>query len=116
MTEIAIELDDETAKRLRQASEKDGISPSAWVTQAIRIRLEGRLPDSFFAVLGTGKDTRSTEEILRDLRTPGYPHQILAPFRRQGGPPLPNPALPNLYAPPDPRRDRDPREPTDDPA
>jgi predicted DNA-binding protein len=69
MTEIAIELDDETAKRLRQASEKDGISPSAWVTQAIRIRLEDKLPDSFFAVLGTWEDSRSTEEILRDLRT-----------------------------------------------
>jgi predicted DNA-binding protein len=69
MTEIAIELDDETAERLRQASEKDGISPSAWVRQAIRIRLEDKLPDSFFAVLGTWEDSRSTEEILRDLRT-----------------------------------------------
>lgn len=68
MTEIAIELDGETAERLRQASEKDGISPSAWVKQAIRIRLEDRLPDSFFAVLGTWEDSRSTEEILRDLR------------------------------------------------
>jgi predicted DNA-binding protein len=69
MTEIAIELDDETAERLRQASKKDGISPSAWVKQAIRIRLEDKLPDSFFAVLGTWEDSRSTEEILRDLRT-----------------------------------------------
>ena len=29
MTEIAIELDDTTAERLREASEKDGITPSA---------------------------------------------------------------------------------------
>jgi predicted DNA-binding protein len=69
MPEIAIELDDETAKRLSQASEKDGISPSAWVKQAIRIRLEDKLPDSFFAVLGTWEDSRSAEEIFRDIRS-----------------------------------------------
>lgn len=69
MTEIAIELDDETAKRLRQASEKDGVSPSAWVKQAIQIRLEDKLPDSFFAVLGTWEDDRSAEEIFRDVRS-----------------------------------------------
>ncbi len=71
MPEIVIQLDDETAERLRKASEKDGISPSAWVKQAIRLRLHDKLPDSFFAVLGTWEDSRSTEEILRDLRTSG---------------------------------------------
>jgi predicted transcriptional regulator len=68
MTEIAIELDDETAKRLSEASEKDGISPSAWVKRAIRTQLAEKLPDSFFAVLGTWEDHRSAEEILRDIR------------------------------------------------
>jgi predicted DNA-binding protein len=68
MTEIAIELDDETAKRLRQASKKDGLSLSAWVRQAIQLRLKDRLPDSFFAVLGTWEDDRTTAEILRDIR------------------------------------------------
>jgi hypothetical protein len=68
MTEIAIELDDETARRLTQASKKDGLSLSAWVKQAIQIRLSDKLPDSFFAVLGTWEDSRSTEEILRDIR------------------------------------------------
>ena len=68
MTEIAIELDDQTAKRLNEASEKDGISPSAWVKRAIQIRLEDKLPDSFFAVLGTWEDDRSAEEIFRDVR------------------------------------------------
>jgi len=70
MTEIAIELDDQTAKRLHEASEKDGISPSAWVKRAIQIRLEDKLPDSFFAVLGTWEDDRSAEEIFRDIRIP----------------------------------------------
>jgi hypothetical protein len=71
MTEIAIELDDETAKRLRQASKKDGISLSAWVKQAIQIRLKDKLPDSFFAVLGTWEDDRRPEEILRAIREEG---------------------------------------------
>jgi predicted DNA-binding protein len=68
MTEIAIELDDETARRLTQASKKEGLSLSAWVKQAIQIRLSDKLPDSFFAVLGTWEDSRSTEEIFRDIR------------------------------------------------
>jgi len=71
MPEIVIQLDDEIAERLRQASEKDGISPSAWVKQAIRLRLQNKLPARFFAVLGTWEDSRSTEEILRDLRISG---------------------------------------------
>ncbi len=68
MPEIVIELDDETARRLNEASEKDGISASAWAKQAIQIRLQERLPDSFFAVLGTWEDDRRPEEILRDIR------------------------------------------------
>jgi hypothetical protein len=70
MPEIAIELDDETAKKVNEASGKEGISPSAWVKRAIQIRLENKLPDSFFAVLGTWEDDRSTEEIFRDIRIP----------------------------------------------
>jgi predicted DNA-binding protein len=78
MTEIAIELDDETARRLRQASKKDGLSLSAWVRQAIELRLKDRLPDSFFAVLGTWEDDRSTAEILRDIREEGPQNQRTA--------------------------------------
>jgi predicted transcriptional regulator len=68
MTEIAIELDDETAKRLGEASEKDGLTPSAWIQRAIHTQLDEKLPESFFAVLGTWEDHRSTEEIFRDIR------------------------------------------------
>jgi hypothetical protein len=31
-------------------------------------QLDDRLPDSFFAVLGSWEDNRSAEEILRDIR------------------------------------------------
>jgi predicted transcriptional regulator len=68
MTEIAIELDDKTAERLREVSEKDGITPSAWIQRAIHTQLDEKLPESFFAVLGTWEDDRSAEEIFRDIR------------------------------------------------
>lgn len=68
MTEIAIELDDETAERLREASKKDGITPSTWIQRAIHTQLDEKLPESFFAVLGTWEDDRSAEEIFRDIR------------------------------------------------
>lgn len=69
MTEIAIELDDKTAERLREASEKDGITPSAWIQRVIHTQLDEKLPESFFAVLGTWEDDRSAEEIFRDVRS-----------------------------------------------
>ena len=40
-------------------------------------QLENRLPDSFFAVLGTWEDSRSTEEILQDIRQEGAPGKPL---------------------------------------
>ncbi len=65
---IAIELDDETAKRLSEVSERDGITPSAWIERTIHIQLDEKLPESFFAVLGTWEDDRTPEEIFRDIR------------------------------------------------
>jgi predicted DNA-binding protein len=72
MTEIAIELDDMTTKRLREVSERDGITPSAWIRRVIHTQLDEKLPESFFAVLGTWEDDRSTEEIFRDIRGTAY--------------------------------------------
>jgi predicted DNA-binding protein len=66
--QLAIYLDDETAKLLAEASEREGISRSAWVRQAVEARLKSRLPDSFFEVLGSWEDDREPEEILRDIR------------------------------------------------
>ena len=69
MPQLAIYLDEETAKELDEAAERDGKSRSEWVREAIKQKLSDRLPDSFFAVLGTWEDERSTEEILADLRS-----------------------------------------------
>lgn len=68
MPQLAIYLDDETSKLLDEASEREGVSRSAWVRRAVQSRLKNRLPDSFFAVLGTWEDDREPDEILRDIR------------------------------------------------
>jgi hypothetical protein len=68
MTQLAIVLDDDTANDLAEASRKAGISPEIWVERVVRAQLKNRLPDSFFAVLGTWEDDREPEEILRDIR------------------------------------------------
>lgn len=69
MPQLAIYLDDETAKQLSEASDREGISRSAWVKRAVHAHLKNRLPDSFFEVLGTWEDDREPEEILRDIRS-----------------------------------------------
>ncbi len=68
MTQLAIYLDEGTAERLDEAAQREGLSRSAWVRRAIQARLENRLPDSFFAVLGTWEDDRTPDEILADIR------------------------------------------------
>lgn len=69
MTQLAVYLDEETATLLEEASQRAKISRSAWVREAIQSHLRNRLPESFFATLGTWEDERGPEEILRDIRT-----------------------------------------------
>lgn len=69
MAQLAIYLDDETARLLDEAARKEGVSRSALARKAIRTHLHRRLPESFFAVLGTWEDDREPEEILRDIRS-----------------------------------------------
>lgn len=69
MPQLAIYLDDETARQLTEASEREGLSRSAWVKRAVQAQLKNRLPDSFFEVLGTWEDDREPAEVLRDIRS-----------------------------------------------
>jgi ribbon-helix-helix CopG family protein len=68
MPQLAIYLDEQTARLLDRAARREGISRSAWVRSVVRSRVTDRLPDAFFAVLGRWEDGRSSEEILRDIR------------------------------------------------
>jgi len=68
MPQLAIYLDDQTAKLLDEAAHRAGTSRSAWVRDAVQTRLANRLPESFFELYGSWEDDRSPEEILRDIR------------------------------------------------
>ncbi len=68
MSQLALYLDEETARLLDEAAKKDGLSRSAWAREAIQAALKNRLPESFFNVLGKWEDSRSSEEILEDIR------------------------------------------------
>jgi len=68
MAQLAIYLDDATAKALNAAALRDGTSRSNWVCRAIRDRLDHRLPESFFSVIGAWEDDRSPAEILDEIR------------------------------------------------
>lgn len=79
MAQVALYLDAETAQMVEEAANRDGVSRSGWIRQAVRAQLARRLPDSFFAVLGTWEDEREPEEILKSIRL-GMPDQVREPL------------------------------------
>ncbi|HUU03372.1 MAG TPA: CopG family transcriptional regulator [Myxococcota bacterium] len=68
MAQLALYLDDETAKRIDQAARRRSMSRSAWVRNVILKQLDDKLPESFFEVLGSWEDGRDPDEILKDIR------------------------------------------------
>jgi len=69
MAQVALYLDEKTAKRVAAAARQARVSRSAWIRAAVEAKLAGRLPDSFFATLGAWEDTRSPEQIVADIRS-----------------------------------------------
>jgi hypothetical protein len=68
MAQIALYLDEKTARKVGAAARRDGMSRSAWIRSAVEAKLAGRLPESFFAVLGTWEDSPDPERIIADIR------------------------------------------------
>jgi predicted transcriptional regulator len=69
MPQLAIYLDEELARRLARAARAAKLSRSGFVSAALREKLDERLPGSFFEALGSWQDTRTSGEILADIRT-----------------------------------------------
>jgi predicted transcriptional regulator len=69
MPQVAIYLDDSTARKVDRVARRERLSRSAWVRRAVEAQLAGRLPESFFEVLGQWEDTRTPEQIVSDLRS-----------------------------------------------
>jgi hypothetical protein len=75
MSQIAIYLNDEVQKLLDRTAKKEGKSRSAWIKEAILDKVHKDLPKSWFQVWGSWDDARSTEEIMKDIRTDTEPQE-----------------------------------------
>lgn len=71
MPQLAIYIDDKTQKKIDQAAKREGKSRSLWVKEAIVQKIEGGIPESWFNLWGSWEDTRSTDEIIQDIKR-GY--------------------------------------------
>lgn len=68
MAQLAIYIDDKTARQINKASKKAGLSRSQWVSQVLKKEISADLPETFFNLLGSWEDDRSPQEILKDIR------------------------------------------------
>ncbi len=68
MAQLAIYIDDKTAREIKKVSRQSGVSRSEWVSKVIKKELKSQIPKEFFQVLGTWEDDRSSHKILKDIR------------------------------------------------
>ena len=68
MAQIAIYVDDKTAREVKKASRKSGLSRSEWVSSVLKKELRKDLPEEFFRVLGTWEDAKTPDVILKEIR------------------------------------------------
>lgn len=68
MAQLAIYIDDKTARAINKMARRAGLSRSEWVSNVIKKELRGGLREEFFKILGSWEDDRSPEEILEDIR------------------------------------------------
>ena len=69
MAQLAIYVDDKTAREIKKACRRSGLSRSEWASAVIKRELHGGLPEEFFRVIGTWEDARSPQEIFKDIRS-----------------------------------------------
>jgi hypothetical protein len=63
MSQVTLYLDEETAERMRQAAQRDGVSQSQWVAGLIRERTRTDWPPEVRALAGAWADMPLSEEI-----------------------------------------------------
>ena len=63
MSQVTLYLDEETAERMRQAAQRDGVSQSQWVACLIRERTRTDWPAEVRALAGAWADMPLSEEI-----------------------------------------------------
>ena len=69
MSQLAIYIDDQLAKKLDKAVKASGKSKSKWVAGAIKRTLQDEWPEGFFNLAGSWEDEFGPEEIMNRIRT-----------------------------------------------
>jgi len=68
MSQLAIYIDDQLAKRLDKAVKASGKSKSKWVADAIKSSLQDQWPEGFFDLAGSWEDDLMPDEIMSRIR------------------------------------------------
>ena len=69
MSQLAIYIDDQLAKKLDKAVKASGKSKSKWVAGAIKRSLQDQWPERFFDLAGSWEDNLRPDEIMSRIRT-----------------------------------------------
>lgn len=64
MAQVTIYLDEETEKKMKNASQATGLSTSKWITSAIKDKLNNDWPDSIKNLAGSWADDDSLDDVL----------------------------------------------------
>lgn len=68
MPQLAIYVDDELSKKLKEALSASGKSKSKWVADLIKTKLEDEWPEGFFELAGSWEGDDTPEEIMAKIR------------------------------------------------
>ena len=80
VSQIAIYLDRKLEEKMTRAARREGKSRSAWVQEAILMKIGSGLPDSWFDLWGSWEDKKSTKKILADIDA-GYAERERSPLK-----------------------------------
>ncbi len=69
MSQLAVYIDDQLAKKLDKAVKASGKSKSKWVAGAIKSSLQDQWPEGFFDLAGSWEDDLMPDEIMSRIRT-----------------------------------------------
>jgi len=65
MAQLTLYLDRETAGKMRQAAESEGLSQSQWVARLIKARLESEWPQAVRELAGAWTEFPEVDELRR---------------------------------------------------
>ena len=67
MAQLTLELDPDTAERLRRAAEREGLTQSQWVAELIRGQFRSSWPQAVRDLAGAWSDLPEADELRRGM-------------------------------------------------